>query len=252
MLVKQILDNLGIFDRESLAQYYNSKKDNLTQADIDVLDPDKIDNKEFWRLATEIDRTSIVGGGAVESNDNITELNQYNSILAKTIGIFDYIIPHKGYNYKLLDIGCGYCPIKDLLLPQISYTGIDILPRTPDVIETDGNGIPNLGTFDYVVSCNVFQHLSERQKIQYTHDAFQCLNPGGYFTNAFMTSYGNYEMPTFNGDKHIFTCGQFLPVMSHIHYMQILSHIGFEVKQFNNRWDGFSCFFCRKPNVSTN
>lgn len=245
--VKDVLDSLGLVDMDSITKYFNDKKDNLTQADIDILSPDVIDNKEFWQLATKLDSNSLVGGNRVKDNSNEEEIIYWNSILAKSIGIFDYIVPTENNKYKLLDIGCGYCPIKRMLKYDIEYTGIDIVARTPDVIEVDGNGIPDeLGMFDYVVSCNVFQHLSTEQKIRYTHDAYQHLHTGAYFINAMMTSYGNVPVPQFNNIPHIFTCGQFHPLMSHVQYMSILYKIGFTVLQFNNRWDGFSCFICQK------
>ena len=112
-----------------------------------------------------INKNSII----VTSNEDIGLINYNANMLASDIYAFQEV-NRLSYKKRLLEIGCGYGNLYNFLKNDCDYSGIDVVKRFDACTLTDGNGIPKSilnKKFDVVYSCNVFQHLSLKQKRRY-------------------------------------------------------------------------------------
>ena len=162
----------------------------FSKKDIELLNPDKIDNRLFW---SELDKNFKYSPicGIVSNNENeVNEINlkMFQPIIERYADIFK--------NSNIMEIGYGlgsfpyYCE-KYSNLNIDNYYGIDYLnrikqreyPTKYNFYETDGliipMSIPN--DLDIVFSSNVFQHLSLKEKINYFKLSYDKLKDGGHF-----------------------------------------------------------------------
>ncbi len=91
---------------------------------------------------------------------------------------------------KVFEIGTGYGSLMNFIETHTNheYTGVDVVARVPGVTQATAEGlIPEeliqreSGLYSYVVSSNVFQHLSSKQRKRYYDDARTLLMRGGLF-----------------------------------------------------------------------
>lgn len=180
-----------IKDLPSYVEYKYDRKDGISQSEIDRLSPDAIRSSSFWEWIEknpELAKDAI--GFGMTSDKSIQELNYYNLRLAMSMGTMIYVSMCSGdKNMPILDIGAGYGMLKDYVekATQLAYYGVDVYPKIPGVLAlADGDStlpdaILNM-KFGLVVSTNVFQHLSVKQRRNYYEQVAKILIPNGVFS----------------------------------------------------------------------
>ena len=98
-------------------------------------------------------------------------------------------------NIPILDIGAGYGMMKEFVkkYTKAEYHGVDVYPKFEGVLQVspDGSTLPPaiMNTlFGIVISVNVFQHLSIKQRNHYYEQVAKILHPDcGIFTVTIST-----------------------------------------------------------------
>ena len=223
----------------------------FSKKDLDLLNPDKIDNRLFW---SELDKNFKYSPicGIVSNNEN--EVNEINLKIFRPI-VERYTDIFKNSNTMEIGYGLGsfpyYCE-KYSNLNINNYYGLDYLnrikqreyPTKYNFYETDGliipMSIPN--DLDIVFSSNVFQHLSLKEKINYFKLSYDKLKDGGHFIfncvlkNEFLLA--NYPrlwgFKDYKGISYLKMFDQFIEVDdSEVLKSEILK-IGYKIIEFEN------------------
>lgn len=185
-----IREELGINSPEDYEKFVTKLLiEGVTDEDVERLNPDKIDNVKLWQLAEKFDHISMCGGGVVDDNSKKEHINFFNKRLIVQSGITDYLALDNRPNKKILEIGPGYGSLYEMISSaptetELEYTGIDVIPRFDKVIQCDGTGkfpkeVLNK-PFEYIITSNVFQHLSINQINSYINQSYDVLLDGGY------------------------------------------------------------------------
>jgi SAM-dependent methyltransferase len=190
MTIKEKIESFGIVDRQSYINFrndYHEKGIAAYKDKIELLHPDNIDSGDFWEYIDNNFDNSVCGYGQTDIDQRLSVeqqniINFQFAINTNSIGeIFTraYIF---GPTLPVLEIGPGYGSIARFLERVCDYKGIDVYPKYPGVIKTDGKSIPfDDESFYYVFASNVFQHLSFNQIEGYINEANRVLKPGGRF-----------------------------------------------------------------------
>lgn len=167
------------------------------------LDPDNIDVKAFWKASEEIfDTDPVTNSNQSLGNTFIQkEANFLNHLIPLFLGLYGgvefaiYNAKRKFGSVHIAEIGCGYGSFEDHFINSrdVAYTGFDILPRKSHFVEIeniDGTFSSNQlqkynGVFNVFYSCNVFQHLSEKQITKYLKQINSMLPYGGFFVFSY-------------------------------------------------------------------
>lgn len=193
-----IVNKLGIKDLEAYvkweAQFHESdhtKRRIVTQEDVELLSPDRIDNNAFWRVAEELfgaDPVANCNYGKLPND--VVKGNLRNVSLARSTGALTYVDEWKHFDIAVLEIGAGYGSFRDYCAyhTNFRYLGVDVYPRIANAIPTNPDGtLPaklledTAGKAQIVYSSNVFQHLSNRQRSQYFKDVLTLMKEDGLF-----------------------------------------------------------------------
>ena len=164
---------------------------------IESISPDHINNTEFWKdVVNAFPMHSISGCEECNTVKDIHKIHlrrdiQWQSVTPLHLAIKEFKNP------KILEIGPGYGTLKkyyDGIAPKKlrdNYYAIDINPlfHYSKLFKTNGHSIPNQipKKLHCVISLNVFQHLTKKQRSAYYREAFQRLVPGGYFIFTMFT-----------------------------------------------------------------
>lgn len=211
---------------------------------IDVLSPDKIDSRMFWKEATS--KFPLVSISGCDPNiKTIAEANLATFNFARLLGALDVVKEFFDLDKKtrILEIGPGFGGFQERLAYNYSdenYYAIDVNPlfNHPRLFETDGKTIPNNipDSMDIVYSINVFQHLSKNQRTAYYKQAYDILKRKGVFiVGSFVETTKNKSWPVwgckdYRGNNYINFFRQFTPVDNEIELIYELSDLGFDVK----------------------
>lgn len=259
-----IIENkLGIKSAEDFEAYYAKKiEEGATQEEIDQLSPDNIDNQAFWRYIDEKYNKAICGARLPEYTEE--SIRVVNSVLASQCGSIcflqgmDYWNKVRGNDeqWHLLEIGTGLGSGKVWfdIMKRIHYTGIDVVARIPGVIEYDGHTIPVdqlPAPFGVVYSCNVFQHLSRKQRRSYYDQIYNITAENAIFilsTQTVETSSNSGRRFVKGADGYNYIChyGQFTPVDERGEILRAVHHAGFTTKQMVLNDTGFNTFVFSK------
>lgn len=183
-----------IKDLLSYTEYKRARgndKGGVPQSEIDRLSPDAVNSSSFWEWIEknpELAKDAI--GFGMTPDKSIQELNNYNFMVATSTGTLNYVFGWRSYkDMPILDIGAGYGMLKEIVEKStlLKYYGVDVYPKIPGVLAlADGDStlpdeILNV-KFGLVVSTNVFQHLSVKQRRHYYEQAAAIIIPGGMFS----------------------------------------------------------------------
>jgi SAM-dependent methyltransferase len=191
---KEIIEgNYKILDLKSYMDYkIDVSKRGLTQQEIDLLSPDNINSCSFWEYIEknpELAKDAIAFGVTKEQTKQT--VNEKNFGLACSLNALSYVLLYRNcQGMPLLDIGAGYGMLKEYVEKEtkLVYAGVDVYPKVSGVYQVgeDGSTLPpNIAAskFGLVVSCNVFQHLSIKQRRHYYEQIEKLLYPDfGIFT----------------------------------------------------------------------
>jgi SAM-dependent methyltransferase len=142
-------------------------------------------------------------------------------------------------NINFLEIGYGYGNIFNWINnnTNFNYCGIDVLKRIngKTLYETNGWDIPNeITKIDIVYSINVFQHLSEKQRINYFEKIYKILNYGGvFYCSMFILNNENKDKNCWSftdGEKYYCNLfGQLTEVDEERFIFDIIKNIGYKI-----------------------
>lgn len=172
-----------------------------------TLSPDRINVKEFWRAADEVFLTDTVANSINNLGNTFSqkEANFYNHLIPLFLGMYGgmefaiFNVKQKFKRTAIAEIGCGYGSFEEHFINVRqdiqAYIGFDVVARTPNAVEVesiDGTFSQEQidkykDNFNIFYSCNVFQHLSEKQITKYLTQIHHMLPYGGYFVFSYVS-----------------------------------------------------------------
>lgn len=211
MSVKEILRNIGLVSQDTVLadiERHQKTEEIPTQEAIEILSPDNIDSGEFWAESVKINPLCICGDRRV-IGEPIDYVKYLNRMFFESLGVNNCYNMCKisGKNLKVLEIGPGYGQMKDLYERNgDTYEAIDVNPLFEGCLRGDGSSIPDK-EYDFVVSSNVFQHLSVNQRRSYYRSIHKNLSAGGFFSFTIATADSSTKF--FHGKSYMYTTGQY-------------------------------------------
>jgi hypothetical protein len=265
--IKRILtEELGFTDLTAYQTWIETERPKIkpTTERVERLSPDSIDCRDFWKVCGELFGDDPVFNVAVAPQvgrlpypvESRMDVNRMNLRLAKSLGITAFLDENADKRLKVLEIGPGFGSLKNYIETHTNhvYTGIDVYPRIPEVLEATEEGlIPRSlverehNAYSYVISSNVFQHLSARQRSRYYRDARALLHPGALFIFNLCVDTGK-RPATLRDSRGTAWCdhyGQYTLIPTEGDLLKELS-AGFDVLYALERYDGLCNFVCRR------
>jgi SAM-dependent methyltransferase len=240
-------------------------KSRPTSEDIARLSPDTVDCRAFWTVCDELFGVDPVCNVALSPEvgrlpyaiETPMDVNRMNLRLASSLGITAFLEENAHARLRVLEIGTGYGSLKNFVETRTNhvYAGFDVVPRVAGVMETTNGGLlpdeyveRERGSFSYVVSTNVFQHLSARQRAQYVRDAHALLHGGGLFLFNLTVDTGKIPAYARDGDGNAWAVhyGQHTPIPRGASAYELVSGT-FNILYVTQRYDGLFNFVCQRP-----
>jgi hypothetical protein len=224
-----------------------------TKEEIELLSPDRVNSVDFWKVCDDLFGTdpvcnvSVRGMHGYGSPLGIMDANRNNLWIAETLGILMYLREFS-YNPFIVDveIGVGYGSLKNWVETNTKhrYYGFDVVSRVPGIYTLNDRGgfkddIEQLyGKVNNVIATNVFQHLSEKQRLHYFDTASKLLKDGGLFMfNGMLDPEVSSKHRAEDGNRYAVHYGQFTPHMKGPWLAKELHARGFRLHMFMHRWD---------------
>lgn len=242
-----IIENqLGIKTDEDYDNWAREiQKRGVTKEDIDLLSPDRVDNKAFWKYITKKFNSGICG---TINNGRFKDFTQeeVNRLLYQSMGITSFLSYLHNFGYtNIAELGTGFGSLaiicEKLNLP---YIGFDVAPQKGvNSIEIEDGVLPSQEEFGdkqpHVFVCfNVFQHMIRTQIENYIRQIYDILPERGYFISSFIL-----DGPV----KYTFTYGQVIPMPTGNQIYRLLDNYNFRVIQSTHRYgDGMTTLICQK------
>ncbi len=259
-----LVDELGFTDLDAYRRWVERDRAKLVVDPqlIERLSPDHVDCRDFWRVCDELFALDPVCNIAVSpaqgrlphAVETRLDANRMNLRFAKSFGITALLEENAQQRLKVFEIGAGYGSIMNFVETHTNheYTGLDVVPRVPGVVGATAEGlIPDellkqgAGTYSYVVSSNVFQHLSSKQRARYYDDARTLLKRGGLFIFNLCVDTGKHPyLRDAAGNAWCDHYGQFTAVPKADIYTTLNTLFG--VLYVTQRYDGVFNFVCQK------
>jgi hypothetical protein len=265
--IRRILtDELGFRDLASYRRWIEEERPRSrpTKERIERLSPDHVDCRDFWSACDELFGVDpvcnvAVGPGILGLEDGFearVEANRANLRLAKTFGITSFLEEHAEARLRTFEIGPGFGGLKDWIETNTRhrYTAFDVVARVHGVREATVDGcLPesflaeSRGDFAYVVSSNVFQHLSARQRSRWYSDVHALLRAGGLFLFNLSVDVGNQPACARDADGVAWAdhYGQYTLIPKPADLFREL-RTRFDLLYTTQRWDGVLNLVCRK------
>jgi hypothetical protein len=261
---RTLIEDFGFTDLDAYRRWIDRDRPKLVPNTklIERLSPDLVDCRDFWRACDELFGLDPVSNLAVNPSigrlpyavESRMDANRMNLRFAKSFGITDLLEENPQQRLKVFEVGPGYGSIMNFIETHTNheYTGVDVAPRIPGVIEATAEGfIPeelikrDAGLYSYVVSSNVFQHLSSKQRARYYDDVRALLIRGGLFIFNLCVDTGKPGyLRDASGKAWCDHYGQFTEVPTADIYTQLGALFG--VLYVTQRYDGVFNFVCQK------
>lgn len=232
---------------------------------IEKLSPDKIDCRAFWRVCEELFGNDPIcntvvaprGGSLPYPVETHMDSNRTNLRFAKSFGVTAFLDEFADARLKTLEIGPGYGALKSYIETHTKhdYIGVDVVARFPGVVEATAEGFMPEGLVDqerglcgYVVSSNVFQHLSAKQRTRYFKDAYTLLRKGGLFIFNMRVDTGQRPANTRDakGNAWCDHYGQYTLIPRPDDLQREIAS-AFDILYATQRYDGIFNLVCQKP-----
>jgi hypothetical protein len=261
-----LVDDFGFTDLAAYGRWIRDVRPGLspTKALVDKLSPDKIDCRAFWRVCDSLFGIDPVHnvmlvpevGQLPYAVETRMDANRMNLRLAKSFGITAFLDETAHRRLKVLEVGPGFGSLKDYIetATEHVYSAIDVCPRFEGVLEATAEGFaPDVfldtaqASYSYVVSTNVFQHLSARQRSRWYADARRLLHPEGLFIFNVLVDTAKIAPRARDGQGNAWCdhYGQFteIPKLGPLH-----DELGglFRILYATQRYDGVMNFVCQK------
>ena len=261
-----MVEELGFCDLAAYQRWVTDVRPHVqpTPEAIARLSPDAVDCRAFWKVCDELFGSDPVCNVAVAPEvgrlpyaiETPMDVNRMNLRLAKSLGITAFLEENAQARLRVLEIGPGYGSLKNFIETHTNHTyvGFDAVPRIPGVLETTQEGLlprdliaREAGSFSYVISSNVFQHLSAAQRATYVEDAGALLHPGGIF--IFNLTVDTAKIPAYardaNGTAWAVHYGQYTPIPKGGAAYDLAGK-AFNILYVTQRYDGVFNFVCQR------
>lgn len=246
---QQVIDAWKLLGWESVQDYCNFLSNGTCKREMfeDKFHPSNVNIKDFWKATDEVFSTDTVANCTFTDSKpySITEANLKNHRIPLYLGLLggmsfaEFNSKHKFNRVAIAEIGCGYGSFKENYIRDQKYTGFDIIPRSPDVIELSDDGCFTQQQvemykeeFTIFYSCNVFQHLSKQQIVKYLEQVHEMLPIGGYFVFSYV------KQPQCG---YTFHYGQMIDIVATDLFKDIIKQNGYHIWYefcMNNVWPG--------------
>ena len=226
----------------------------LTKDEITWLRPNKnFDNNHFWKTIHETFGTQAITN---IKGLSIKDANKATLRMSKDFKLLERVKKKLNKDIKILEIGSGYGNFHNWLeennFNMDNYYSIEVYPYFyhDNLYITDGNTFPEkLPKFDIVYSCNVFQHLIQKQRNMYYENIYKHLTFNGVFYGSnFFTHPKTKNMKIDNngkevdlwgmkdedGNDYLTFFGQYTEVENAIEWVDKMNDIGFIPKLIAN------------------
>ena len=231
---------------------------------IDLLDPDKISSKAFWKASDVWFNTDTVCNSQLNNffQTSISQANYTNNKIALhsgLLGLVNWGIENCDLKFKntfIGEIGCGYGSFYEHFAKEKSvyYVGFDVVKRFDKCVEVKGKD----GTFtnkqieeyqnkiNLFYSCNVFQHLSPKKIEKYLRQMHEILPLGGHAVLAYV----NNEQESCS-----YHYGQSVNLIPTKDFYKLCDDAGFTIETKieqnirNNKSFNLACVFLTKYNI---
>ncbi len=262
---KEVIEgDYKITDLHTYGEYKSAvSKRGITKNEVEKLSPDNVNSSSFWEYIEknpEIAKDAICFG--VKKDDAKEEVNKRNFSLACAMNVFCPVLAYKDCtNMPILDIGAGYGMLKEFVeqYTKLRYIGVDVYPKVEGVlyVGTDGSTLPNTvmflrGQFGLVMSINVFQHLSIKQRRHYYEQISELLHPTcGVFTFSMCCVSSNGTTRGFKceetGREYMCHYGQYTELQTHQEVMEDINK-HFIIQSVTQRGDSYFTYqVSKKP-----
>lgn len=253
--IKSIVEEkLGLTDMQKYVEYKKRIWETpVSLEEIEELSPDKVDSSEFWKYCDEnpefkFDTVSF----GIPKDGSIQQANEQNFRVAVDSGVFSRIIMYRGYAFNVLDIGAGFGMLKEELkryAPFTIYHGVDVHPKFEGCIKVNDCILPPEimeNKFGFVFACNVFQHLSIRQRRKYYEQVADICDGFFVLTNLVDDPVRRLGFRCKENDKrYVVHYGQFTEVQPLVEIQKDLEQ-HFVIESIQQRIsDGHCCFHLR-------
>ncbi len=261
-----LVDDFGFTNLETYGRWIREVRPGLTPTPelVRRLSPDRIDCRAFWRACDELFGVDPVHNVMIapeigELPYPITtreDANRMNLRLAKSFAITSFLEETAHRRLKVLEIGPGFGSLKSYIetATEHVYSAVDVCPRFEGVVQATAAGFLPDGfadsaahSFSYVVSSNVFQHLSARQRSRWFRDAQRLLHREGLFIFNLLVDTAKISARARDRDGNAWCdhYGQFteIPKLGQLH--DELSGL-FRIIYVTQRYDGVMNFVCQK------
>ena len=255
-----IVNQLGLTDLDAYAKYeelYRPPNNKIiTREEVELLSPDNINCIDFWKVIEEVFGVDCITNTMHENQKwTPTDCNRRNLGLARQMGalnVIDWCAQFSSQS-SILEIGTGYGCLKHYLEPKycFNYTGVDVVPRVEGVIQTTPEGLlPDSikdRKFFIVYSCNVFQHLSTKQRESYINTAWELLEKGGFLIIALTLH--PFQLPVSgmaeDGNLYMKHYGQFTAIPSRTDFLSFIRG-RYNILTVTQRYtDDYHCLVCQ-------
>lgn len=246
----------------NVSDYHNSLN-SYNFDTIELLNPDKVSPKAFWKASDIWFNTDTVCNSQFNkfSKSSISSANYTNNKLALHSGLLGLVswgienCDRKFGKTIIGEIGCGYGSFYEHFARDkyVNYIGFDVVKRFDKCVEVKGKD----GTFtnkqieeykskiNLFYSCNVFQHLSPKKIKKYLSQMYKVLPCGG----SAVIAYINKEC---GGASYHY--GQSVELMPTKDFYKLCEDTGFTIETKieqsikDNRSFNLACVFLTKYN----
>jgi hypothetical protein len=259
-----LVEDFGFEDLEAYKRWVEHDRPKLIVDSelLERLSPDQIDCRDFWRACDELFALDPVCNVAVNpaqgklphAVETRADANRMNLRFAKSFGITNFLEENAQARLRVFEIGAGYGSIMNFVETHTNheYTGLDVVPRVPGILQATAEGLipedmveQGAGLYSYVVSSNVFQHLSSKQRARYYDDVRKLLVRGGLFIFNLCVDTGKHPyLRDAAGNAWCDHYGQFTAVPRADIYSTLNTLFG--VLYATQRYDGVFNFVCQK------
>jgi predicted SAM-dependent methyltransferase len=229
-----------------------------TPEEIALLNPDSINNYDFWRVAEELFFTDPVSNCQFSTPVSKREAIRRNLWLYEADTFLAYLTRLNANDTNLLEIGPGYGSLREWVTvnTRFDYYAVDVHPKIEGIDRAEVTGLMGEVTkarrYDIVVAENVFQHLSINQRHTYYRDVAEILMPNGWFMVSQMLDHNAPDNPWRDKDGKLWMrhYGQFTEIQKREAILSDLM-LHFDVYSETRR-SGWLAVVCRKkqPSIS--
>lgn len=221
---------------------------------IEMLNPEKIDSRIFWKKAVDLFPLFTICGGPCANKDEVNKETFFG--VHKKTNALDWLSQSLNNESTILEIGPGYGNVRKFIendYPNVKYYGLDVNPlfECETLFKGDGRNIPTEIPYnlDVVYSINVFQHLSQEQRNSYYQQVYDRLKIGGKFiVSSFCKTKKNYKKFGWadkNGEYYTIFLGQFTLVEKYYSWKKNIEKIGFKIID-KNEWNNSVTLYLEK------